>query len=335
MKKYYYIKDGNQLGPFDLGDLRSEEINRETLIWFQGSKNWVKASEIIEFNELLSHLPPPVPYFKTKKYLVIELVLTLILVVSTLFAWIEIESVLISAPIGIAISVLAFYYSSGGDIKQKATSLVSIHLTLLVILYAAIGQNSNVFRFFSLEAFIKIIMILGTLLYVVNSYSKKIYKSNYSLLIGNKNTDSNNIIENNIHEKSIEIDVRPNKKSNERTGIFNYFSYNNEYISGNIYFVRILISSLTSIVFGIGLWLFSSTVYKRSISIGLSIRFATVNSITLPILFIVSFFMGIYYSKREYLSEEVLYTSLLVRILLGLPNLILLFKNGKVQHYNK
>ena len=51
MKKYFHIKEGVKLGPFDLEDLKSEEVKRETLVWFQGIKDWKKASEIKELGE--------------------------------------------------------------------------------------------------------------------------------------------------------------------------------------------------------------------------------------------------------------------------------------------
>ena len=68
MKRYFYIKEENKLGPFDLEDLKSENIKRDTLVWFQGIKDWKKASKIKELGELFIHSPPPVPAVQTKKF---------------------------------------------------------------------------------------------------------------------------------------------------------------------------------------------------------------------------------------------------------------------------
>lgn len=59
MKKYHYSDEVNQFGPFAIEELKDKNISRDTMVWYQGLENWVKASEIDELKELLNSTPPP------------------------------------------------------------------------------------------------------------------------------------------------------------------------------------------------------------------------------------------------------------------------------------
>ena len=60
--KQYYIYDGNmRKGPFDLEQLKSQSLNKETPIWYEGLENWAMAGNINELQELFDRkiIPPP------------------------------------------------------------------------------------------------------------------------------------------------------------------------------------------------------------------------------------------------------------------------------------
>ena len=59
MKKYFYTNDDEKHGPFTFDELKNEEINSSTLIWFEGLDNWTNAKYILELKEILELSPPP------------------------------------------------------------------------------------------------------------------------------------------------------------------------------------------------------------------------------------------------------------------------------------
>ena len=168
MKKYFYIKEGIKSGPFDLEDLKSEEVKRETLVWFQGIKDWKKASEIKELDELFIHLPPPLPTEQTKKFRISIQLMALILIFSAVIAWIEIESILVSGPVVALLSLLSFYFSKGESKNIRAVSLLPLLLCVLCFLMIAIGDLSK------REALMPIgtVASIGTILFIVLTIDK-------------------------------------------------------------------------------------------------------------------------------------------------------------------
>lgn len=62
--KEYYISDGqNTIGPLSKLKLFSQNITKETLVWYEGLNEWKKAEDIEELADLFSskQLPPPLP----------------------------------------------------------------------------------------------------------------------------------------------------------------------------------------------------------------------------------------------------------------------------------
>ncbi len=59
--KYYIARNGVPAGPFELWQLRYEDVSGDTLVWHNGLDGWTKASEIPELYEVLSgyQVPPP------------------------------------------------------------------------------------------------------------------------------------------------------------------------------------------------------------------------------------------------------------------------------------
>ena len=60
--KYYIHKAGNQEGPYSIEALQKIEIDRTTMVWQEGMKDWTAAQDVAELNELFKSVPPP---FKT------------------------------------------------------------------------------------------------------------------------------------------------------------------------------------------------------------------------------------------------------------------------------
>lgn len=66
MKKYFYSDGKEKQGPFFFEELKNENINKETLIWFEGIEDWIPAKEIKELEEILQLIPPPITANKTE-----------------------------------------------------------------------------------------------------------------------------------------------------------------------------------------------------------------------------------------------------------------------------
>lgn len=59
---YYYALENVKHGPYQLNELPIDNINKETLIWKTGMKQWMPAHAISEINSRLErNTPPPIP----------------------------------------------------------------------------------------------------------------------------------------------------------------------------------------------------------------------------------------------------------------------------------
>ena len=61
MKYYFYIDNGIKNGPFNFDELREKRILKETLIWTDNLKDWVKAESLDELQNILITPPPLTP----------------------------------------------------------------------------------------------------------------------------------------------------------------------------------------------------------------------------------------------------------------------------------
>lgn len=59
MKKYYLHNDSIQQGPFDIEELKTKNISKETPIWYDGLSEWMTVENIDELKILLVSVPPP------------------------------------------------------------------------------------------------------------------------------------------------------------------------------------------------------------------------------------------------------------------------------------
>jgi hypothetical protein len=61
MTEYYYLKGKDQLGPFNLEELRKQPLTTGTLLWYEGLPDWLPAAQFPELRLSHSSQPPPVP----------------------------------------------------------------------------------------------------------------------------------------------------------------------------------------------------------------------------------------------------------------------------------
>ena len=60
MKKYFLHNGSENIGPFDLEELKAKNINKETPVWCEGMTDWTTAGEIEELKSMLVTVPPPI-----------------------------------------------------------------------------------------------------------------------------------------------------------------------------------------------------------------------------------------------------------------------------------
>ncbi|MES2629549.1 MAG: DUF1524 domain-containing protein [Bacteroidota bacterium] len=59
MKKYFFHDGTDQLGPFDLKELKAKKITADTMIWYEGLNGWTAAGSLDELRTILVSSPPP------------------------------------------------------------------------------------------------------------------------------------------------------------------------------------------------------------------------------------------------------------------------------------
>lgn len=64
MKRFYLHNGTEQQGPFDIEDLKTKNISRETPIWYEGLDEWTTTEKVEELKLLFNSTPPP---FETTK----------------------------------------------------------------------------------------------------------------------------------------------------------------------------------------------------------------------------------------------------------------------------
>lgn len=67
MEEYYFSDGENQFGPFTLDELKNQKITKDSLIWYEGLDNWIKANEIENLKTLFKATPPPLQKIQTPK----------------------------------------------------------------------------------------------------------------------------------------------------------------------------------------------------------------------------------------------------------------------------
>ncbi|PKP60434.1 hypothetical protein CVT91_05190 [Candidatus Atribacteria bacterium HGW-Atribacteria-1] len=67
MKKYFYIFEGNKIGPFSFEELKNQNLTRETKVWFYGLDNWTTLKEVDELKSITDSIPPQLKFAKPKE----------------------------------------------------------------------------------------------------------------------------------------------------------------------------------------------------------------------------------------------------------------------------
>lgn len=140
MKEYFYIKENEKLGPFNFDELKKEEIERDTLIWYQGIKDWTNAGKIDDLGELFKYNPPPIPNKKAKLFLQLIAVLNLTCIVSTVLSWVELESIIVTGPISAVLSLITYYFSRYHKNIDRFTALFPLIISTIGFLMILVGS---------------------------------------------------------------------------------------------------------------------------------------------------------------------------------------------------
>jgi GYF domain 2 len=62
VKKYYFVINNQQVGPFSVDLLKPGQISPHTLVWAEGMANWQEASHVSDFKSYFQQaIPPPIP----------------------------------------------------------------------------------------------------------------------------------------------------------------------------------------------------------------------------------------------------------------------------------
>ncbi|TDQ15195.1 uncharacterized membrane protein YhaH (DUF805 family) [Algoriphagus boseongensis] len=59
MRRYFYAKGNEQVGPMTLEELKNADIKPDNLIWYEGLSNWEPAGGLEELKEVFELMPPP------------------------------------------------------------------------------------------------------------------------------------------------------------------------------------------------------------------------------------------------------------------------------------
>jgi hypothetical protein len=59
----YYINNGKENGgPFTLDELKTQQLSKATLVWYQGMDEWKHARDIEELSSFFTVVPPPIKF---------------------------------------------------------------------------------------------------------------------------------------------------------------------------------------------------------------------------------------------------------------------------------
>jgi hypothetical protein len=116
-----------------------------------------------------------------------------------------------------------------------------------------------------------------------------------------------------------------NSQTEKKSKLINYFNFKNEYLTGINYLIRMIIGSITIPIFFIGLLIMSTSVYKRTSSLGFGKSMSIINCILIPILCVLTIMINYTENKFGNSGDPLM---LIIPLIFSLTHMILLFKNG-------
>lgn len=156
-----------------------------------------------------------------------------------------------------------------------------------------------------------------------------------------KNKNENNYHDQFETKKEIELErvtkseiyeYSTNQNIKKELNFKNYFRYNNEYLNGINYLIRMFVGIITIPIFFIGLLLMSTSVYKRTSSLGFGKSMSIINCILIPVLCISTIMIN--YTERKFgISGDPL--MFLIPLVFSMTHMILVFKNGTRKRIGK
>jgi hypothetical protein len=166
-----------------------------------------------------------------------------------------------------------------------------------------------------------VISLIPILSYVIEPFVLKSKISNVS--------DDDLSIKSELHSKVSEQSNSNQELTNlnlqEKSKFKNYFTFNNEYLTGLSYLNRMIIGILTSWIFGLGIFLMVASIFKRSKSLGFGNTLTIINCIIIPSALILNLVIR-ETERRLGSSDDPL--MIILPLVFSIPHLILLFKNG-------
>jgi hypothetical protein len=58
---FYLVVDGKRKGPLALEELAAQGLERDSLVWHTGLRDWTRADKVAALQELVATIPPPLP----------------------------------------------------------------------------------------------------------------------------------------------------------------------------------------------------------------------------------------------------------------------------------
>jgi hypothetical protein len=145
-----------------------------------------------------------------------------------------------------------------------------------------------------------------------------------------KNKSGNNCHDQSETKKKIELESEiyeysTNQNIKKESNFKNYFTYNNEYLTGINYLNRMIIGIITIPIFFVGLFLMSTSVYKRTSSLGFTKSILIINCILIPVLCISTIMINYTESKFGTSDDPLMF---IIPLIFSISHMILVFKNG-------
>jgi hypothetical protein len=123
------------------------------------------------------------------------------------------------------------------------------------------------------------------------------------------------------------------KVSIKRSWVSKFFTFDSEYLSGLSYLNRMFLGFFTILLFGVGFYIILTSVYKRSKSLGFNNNLSIINCVVILSSFIFSYIISFIERSNTEVSNDLFFQYVFIQLVLGVPHMVLLFKNGLKDKY--